>query len=254
MKRDEQWLLQEKYSGETTEGFFADCERLKAGEPLAYLIGSIPFLDCTIHLDSKPLIPRPETEYWTERAIVAGREASATKSRPLRVLDLCAGSGAIGVAVAKAILETHVSFAELDPTHLSTIEKNLRTNDIATTRTATYSGDLFAALPKHTERFDFILSNPPYIDPTLDRTEASVKDFEPHIALYGGNAGLELIARMITDAANYLAPTGQLWLEHEPEQAEAIAQLAEEHHFIATSHEDQYHTVRYSILIPHVSQ
>ena len=68
MTSEEQWLLREKYQGEKTEAFFADCDRLLAGEPLAYLIGHIPFLHCLISLDSHPLIPRTETEFWTEKA------------------------------------------------------------------------------------------------------------------------------------------------------------------------------------------
>ena len=70
MHRDEEWLLNEKYQGERTDEFFADCERLKSGEPLAYIIGHVPFLDATIHLDSKPLIPRTETEYWVKAVII----------------------------------------------------------------------------------------------------------------------------------------------------------------------------------------
>ncbi len=66
MSKDIAWLLQEKYGGEKSEAFFADCKRLALGEPLGYLIGHTPFLDCTIYLDSKPLIPRAETEFWTE--------------------------------------------------------------------------------------------------------------------------------------------------------------------------------------------
>ena len=69
MSQDIEWLLKEKYAGEKSDAFFADCKRLALGEPLGYLIGHTPFLDCVIHLDSKPLIPRPETEFWTERVI-----------------------------------------------------------------------------------------------------------------------------------------------------------------------------------------
>ena len=90
MTRDEQWLLEEKYGGTATEEFEADKKRLAAGEPLGYVIGSQPFLGLTIYLDSKPLIPRPETEWWTGQLLA---EQSGAKT----FLDLCAGSGGIGL-------------------------------------------------------------------------------------------------------------------------------------------------------------
>ena len=104
MTQEQHWLLKEKYHGEKTDGFFADCKRLALGEPLAYLIGWTPFLNTKIWLDSHPLIPRPETEFWVERAITSMRENAQDTlgflAEPAKVLDLCAGSGCIGVAMA----------------------------------------------------------------------------------------------------------------------------------------------------------
>ena len=123
MSQDIEWLLKEKYQGEESVAFFADVKRMALGEPLGYLIGHVPFLDTTISLDSKPLIPRPETEFWVEKVITEIKLGSA--GAPLRVLDLCAGSGCIGVAVAKAIPGATVDFSEIDAKHLPTITKNL---------------------------------------------------------------------------------------------------------------------------------
>ena len=242
MNREEKWLLEEKYGGEKSEAFFADLKRLEAGEPLGYVIGNMPFLGCQIFLDSKPLIPRVETEFWVEKTIIAVEGAAA---KPPRILDLCAGSGAIGIAVLKALPEAHVTFGETDKAHLPTIAKNLAENDISRTRYQVFQSDLFENI---TGKFDFILSNPPYIDPDLDRTEESVKKFEPNLALYGGEDGLDLIEKIIEEAKNYLAKDGQLWLEHEPEQAGKIKKLAETHSFHTATHKDQYGICRYSIL------
>jgi release factor glutamine methyltransferase len=242
LNREEKLLLNEKYGGQPNEEFLADCSRLEAGEPLAYIIGYVPFLNCTIWLDSHPLIPRSETEYWTEKASIAIKQHRA---HPLQVLDLCAGSGCIGVAIAHALPETIVHFAELDARHLSTIIKNLEINLISVSRTHVFQSDLFANV---SGQYDFILSNPPYIDPTLDRVEPSVRAFEPHHALYGGEKGLELIEHIIQSSRAFLRPQGQLWLEHEPEQETQIHELATTHSFNCTTHIDQFSVPRFSIL------
>ncbi len=247
MNQEEQWLLKEKYNGEKSEGFFTDCERLAAGEPLGYVIGHVPFLDCTIHLDNHPLIPRPETEYWTEKAIdEIKKHAQVAKQNDIHILDLCAGSGAIGVAVAKAVPEARVDFAEIDSRLLPTVTKNLEVNNLPYINHKVFTSDLFENV---NGKFAYILSNPPYIDPEIDRTEPSVKNHEPHQALYGGHLGLELIEKIITDAPQYLTQGGQLWIEHEPEQSEAIKELGEKNNFSVTTHQDQYGVERYTILV-----
>ncbi len=266
------WLLKEKYQGVESDAFHADCVRLEAGVPLAFIIGSIPFLDCTIYLDSHPLIPRPETEYWVEQAITAIKSQSSRRDLELadgrglasslpnsnlrgltpKILDLCAGSGAIGVAVAKAIPEATVTFAELDPAHLPTIEKNLQSNLSVNrkVRPEQYSvlvSNLFDEL-KRDVRFDYILTNPPYIDASANTVDDNVAEHEPHLALFGGDSGMELIARIIIDAPQHLTPTGQLWIEHEPAQVDAITSLAHTSGFTIITHPDQYGVPRFSVL------
>ena len=163
MTQDEAWLLKEKYHDEKSEAFLNDCNRLKNGEPLAYVIGSIPFLSTTIFLDSHPLIPRTETEFWVEKIIA---EMRSKKEMPLRVLDLCAGSGCIGVAVLHTLPMVCVDFGEIDTDHHSTIRKNILENNIDPLRTNIFEGSLFDEI---TETYDYILSNPPYIDKSLVR-------------------------------------------------------------------------------------
>lgn len=242
LNREEEWLLKEKYGGEKSEAFFTACQELANGVPLSYLIGYIPFLNTKIHLDSKPLIPRPETEFWVEKAVNIINQITT----PTKILDLCAGSGCIGVAAAKNCPLTQVDFAEIENRHLPTIEINCHENQIAKDRYQIFSGDLFTCLTD--KKYDFILSNPPYIDPLLDRTETSVKNHEPSLALYGGKDGMELLIKIISQAPQYLNPNGQLWLEHEPEQAENIEALTNPH-FIVTTHKDQYQVLRFSQLV-----
>jgi len=250
MPQEEQWLLQEKFNGEKSPAFFADCKRLALGEPLAYLIGHASFLDCKIWLDSKPLIPRPETEFWTEQAIkIIEKESTLSlgiTDSAVRVLDLCSGSGCIGVSVAKHILNSVVDFSELDEDHLPTIEKNLQENDIPKSRYNIHHTSLFDDL---NDKYDYIFSNPPYIDETLNRVDESVTMNEPHLALFGGRGGMDIISEIIIKAPRYLKTGGQLWIEHEPEQSEEISQTAQENNFSVNTYKDQYKIDRYSILV-----
>ncbi len=245
MSKEALWLCEEKYGGRLTEenekAFALDLQRLKQGEPLAYVIGHVPFLHTKIYLDSHPLIPRAETEFWVER--VLGDMKS--ESRPLRVLDLCAGSGCIGVAVLAACPRAHVDFVESEVRHIPTIQKNVRENGIAGDRAHYIVSDLFTEV---SGSYDVILSNPPYIDPATDRTEQSVRAFEPHIALYGGKDGMSLIKKIIVGASAHLTPTGVLYIEHEPEQVRLILALAKKTGFIAQTLNDQYETPRYTRL------
>lgn len=254
MDKEQAWLLREKYNGEKSPAFFTDCKRLALGEPLGYLIGHVPFLDTTIHLDSRPLIPRPETEFWVEKAITEIKEyqqrtagLGLTTPEPITVADMCAGSGCAGVAVLQQVNNTTVVFAELDERHLATIAKNVAANELSADRARIVQSNIFSALPG--EKFDFILANPPYIDPALHRVEDTVKDFEPHLALFGGHGGMEIIIQLIVEAKYHLLPHGRLWIEHEPEQATEIAVVAAAHGFTANAQIDQYGVERYSILM-----
>lgn len=244
MKREESWLLQEKYSGVKTEAFWRDVERLTEGEPLAYVIGRQPFGDLRIHLDSKPLIPRTETEYWVTEVLKNIREDAVPKN----VLDLCAGSGCIGALALYHFPSAQVDFEELDETHHNTIEKNIRENNLPIEHVRIFGGDLFEEVPGDA-RYDIIFTNPPYIDPALDRTETSVKVHEPHMALYGGEDGMELIERIIAEAPQHLTARGTLYIEHEPEQSDTIAAHAKKHGFSTTVLCDQYNTQRVSRLV-----
>lgn len=244
MSQEIEWLLKDKYAGEKSEAFFADCKRLALGEPLAYLIGWHPFLDCKISLSSHPLIPRVETEFWVEKAIQTIKDSNSDAPK---ILDLCAGSGCIGVAVAKAISNSLVDFAEIDRDHIDTINQNLEVNEVNSDRCEVAHTNLFGAFAD--KQYDFILSNPPYIDATLNRVEESVTKFEPYVSLFGGKDGMEIIEKIINTAPQHLTTGGQLWLEHEPEQSLAIAELGTKAGFQVSTHKDQYDVERYSILV-----
>ncbi len=238
MDKEFAWLLQDKYAGIKTPEFKKDAQKLKAGIPLAYVIGWVPFLKTKIWLDSRPLIPRPETEYWVEKAISEIKTRGSTSS--LGILDLCAGSGCVGVAVLKAIPNAKVAFVEIDKSHHETIKKNILENGVGLSRAKIIGGNLFENV---TEKYDFILTNPPYIDPRLaERVTESVTAHEPEQALWGGEGGMEIIEVIIKEAPKFLNPGGVLYIEHEPEQVEAIKSLAPK----AEIFEDQFGVARFS--------
>ena len=215
-------LVRDKYDGDTSVHLTADKERLASGEPLAYVIGWIPFLGLRIELSSHPLIPRPETEWWTELLI----EHLRTRfwNTPFRFLDLCAGSGAVGLAVLKACPLAHVSFGELSPEHAHLIESNIAGNGLDSSRASVRSGDLFS--PFLHDTFDVIAANPPYI-PEGRKLDASVSDFEPPEALYSGNDGLDLIRRIATHTPHHLPKGGELWMECDSEHVGDAARIVQ---------------------------
>ncbi len=238
------WLLAEKHAGVESPAYLEDLKRLEAGEPLAYVIGWVPFLGTKIYLDSHPLIPRAETEYWVEQAIAVIKERTRG---PVRILDLCAGSGAIGLAVLRHLPDASVDFVEIDRAHHMTILKNLEENHIDQRRASIFGGNLFE---KITDTYNFILTNPPYLDPVLqERVEASVTEHEPGVALWGGAHGLAVIGDIIRDAQAHLIQGGIIFIEHEPEQEEAIHDSARLHCYRAfETIVDQYGVARLTAL------
>jgi release factor glutamine methyltransferase len=206
-------LIRDKYDSHepAPEILDADLARLAGGEPLAYVIGWIPFLGLRIRLDSHPLIPRPETEYWTHELMAHLRERFGDS--PFTFLDLCAGSGAIGLAILKEFPRSRVTFAELVPEHIEQIKENIIQNGLDASRTEVRESNVFETLYDQTEMlFNIVATNPPYIP--ADRVlETSVISFEPQEALFAGSDGLEIIRRIALDAPAYLMPDAELWME-----------------------------------------
>jgi HemK-like putative methylase len=221
-----------------------DMEGLACGEPLAYVIGWIPFLGLKIFLDTHPLIPRPETEWWTEKLVAHlkdrfGEQSSDSSSveQPFRLLARCAGSGSIGLAILSKCPNAHVSFGELNPAHAEVITRNIRENNLDASRVEIRTGDLFE--PFGNETFDVIATNPPYI-PTSRNLPGSVSSYEPIEALYSGPDGLELIRRITADAPARLSAGGELWMECDISNIIAAERLASLEFSETTIHNDQY--------------
>lgn len=217
---DLEYIVRDKYGGDASQITTEDERRLASGEPVAYIIGWVPFLGLEVFLDSGPLIPRSETEWWTEKLI----EHLKTKytDQAFTFLDLCAGSGAIGLAILKHCPNAQVSFAELVPEHTKLIRQNIERNALDTSRAHIYVGDLFT--PLDTMTFDVVATNPPYI-PEDRVLEKSVTEFEPANALFGGVGGLSHIRRIAQVSKKYVNPGGELWLETDSDSVTRSGEL-----------------------------
>jgi len=213
---DLELLVRDKYEGDAGKVTQEDRRRLAAGEPLAYVIGWVPFLGLRIGLESTPLIPRPETEWWTELLIQRLKERFG--DAPFRFLDLCAGSGAIGLSVLANFPRAHVFFGELMPEHCEQIKENIELNGLDAARADVRASDLFAAFDSPAAdsaspcMWDVIASNPPYI-PAARELPQSVVGFEPAEALYAGDGGLEIIRKIVNATQSRLEKGGEAWLE-----------------------------------------
>ena len=213
-------------------------------EPEAYVIGWQPFLGLKIYLDSHPLIPRPETEWWTERLLT---HVGTSYVPTLKFLDLCAGSGAIGCAALARLPNAQVYFGEIDPAHEVTILKNIRENHLDESRAHIRIGDLFQ--PFSDTRFDIIAANPPYV-PSDRALPPSVADYEPSLALLAGKDGLDVIRRIATELPRRLAADGEAWIECDSPSAETASGLFTAQGFNAEIRTDQYDRPRFLVVHP----
>ena len=190
------------------------------GEPVAYLIGEWEFYGLPLDISESVLIPRPDTEVLVDRALACIK----TLDEP-RVLDLCAGSGCIGLAIAKNAPGCHAVLGELDEGALRVCRQNIRRNDL-TGRVVSLQLDAREKPPAHLGEFDCIVSNPPYIpDGDIAGLDVSVRDYEPHLALKGGEDGLDFyrdITRLWTAA---LRVGGRLLFEVGIGQADEVLRI-----------------------------
>ena len=190
------------------------------GEPVAYLIGEWEFYGLPLDIDQRVLIPRADTEVLAGEAIAYVK----TLSSP-RVLDLCAGSGCVGLAVAAHAGNCHVVLGEIDEGALHICRQNIRRSGL-TGRVLACRADARGKPPANLGEFDCIVCNPPYI-PTgeLSALDHSVRDYEPHLALDGGEDGLEFYRAICDKWRDCLHVGGRLYFEVGIGQADAVLRI-----------------------------
>jgi release factor glutamine methyltransferase len=182
------------------------------------------FLNCKIDISKGVFIPRPETEFWTKEAIKEIQNyITLYRSNELKILDIFAGSGCIGVAVLKNIGKSHVDFVDVDEKAIEQIKINLKLNEISPKRYRVIKSDVFE---KVKGKYDFIFANPPYVaKERLDEVQESVKKLEPKISWYGGRGGLRYIKKFLKEAKNHLKENGIIFMEIDPLQKEEVEKI-----------------------------
>ena len=197
-------------------------ERLRTGEPLQYVLGRWSFRQLDLLVDSRVLIPRPETELVAETAIALALAIGS----PVTVADLGTGSGAIGLALADELphSDTTVWITDVDADALDVARANLAGLGRAAVNVRVAQGSWFEALPGDA-RFDLIVANPPYIADGSSLIDDSVREWEPHLALFGGFDGLDDIRHLVSGAPTHLVPGGWLVLEIGADQGVLVREM-----------------------------
>ncbi len=214
----------EKYaSEEICQAMEAATARLLAGEPLAYVLGEWEFYGLKLYVDAHVLIPRDDTCAVTQLAI----NKALFLSQDPRILDLCTGSGCIGLAIASRVKDARVTLADVSRDALAVAKKNVTAHRLSS-RVSCVQADALVPASTFLGKFDLIVSNPPYVTGReMEDLPLSVKNFEPHLALYGGDDGLDFYRAIVKNYTSALKRGGFLCFEFGMGQGDAICRILE---------------------------
>lgn len=202
-------------------------DRYLAGEPLPYVLGEWTFYGLDLYVSPDVLIPRDDTCAVAELAIHRGLFLDQNP----RILDLCCGSGCIGLAIASRLKDARVTLADLSGPALSVARKNIQRNHMGG-RVSCVQVDAMEAPPAFLGKFDMIVSNPPYVTASeMEELPDSVKKYEPHMALFGGTDGLNFYRAITKNYRGLLKPGGFLCYEFGMGQGDAVCAILEENGF-----------------------
>lgn len=211
-------------------GYREMVKRRAAREPAAYIIGRKEFYSLDFKVSSAVLIPRPETETLVDEAVDLARKRFSYKPQ-LKLADIGTGSGAVAISLASELKNALVWAVDISERALDVARVNIEGHKLED-RVNLIRGDLLEPLLDIGEKFDIITANPPYVPlPAFNDMEPEVRDWEPHLALAGGEDGLLLIRRLVSRAVELLASNGALLLEVWHEHAPELRRLGEQYGF-----------------------
>ena len=224
-KTNEQILAdREKYACEDVcDAMESAVRRILEGEPLAYVLGEWEFYGMRLCVDKNVLIPRDDTCAVASLAIKKG----LFLDQDPRILDLCTGSGCIGLAIANRVKDAKVTLADISKEALAVARKNISLHKL-TGRVSCVQADALAAPSPFLGKFDMIVSNPPYVTAKeMEELPHSVKGYEPHLALYGGVDGLDFYRAIVKNYTAALKPGGYLCFEFGMGQGDDVCKILE---------------------------
>lgn len=207
---------------------FSAVGQILAGKPLAYILGNRGFYGFEFTVTQDVLIPRDDTMAVVDLAL---EQRGCMPARP-RILDLCTGSGCIGLVLAKKMSDAKVTLVDVSEKALRIAKKNAVDLQLSG-RTTCIAADVLRPADAFLGMFDMIVSNPPYItDEEMKTLEISVKDYEPHLALCGGNDGLKFYRAIVANFTAALKPGGFLCFEFGLGQERAVCEILKENDYI----------------------
>ena len=195
-------------------------KRRQSGEPLQYILGESEFMSLDFYVESGVLIPRSDTETLVEAVLERTDENSQMK-----ILDICTGSGCIGISTAHFRSGAYVDLIDISDKAIEIAKKNIDRNNVRD-RVKVQKMDILNEYPH--EKYDIVVSNPPYIETeVIDTLQTEVREHEPHLALDGGKDGLVFYRRITEIAPEILKKGGMLAFEIGYNQGEAVSALME---------------------------
>ncbi|MDY3782514.1 MAG: peptide chain release factor N(5)-glutamine methyltransferase [Candidatus Faecousia sp.] len=218
--------------------------RLRKGEPLPYVLGEWTFYGLPMYVSPDVLIPRDDTCALAEMAIHKG----LFLDKDPRILDLCCGSGCIGLALASRLKDARVTLGDLSQEALAVARKNIQRNHMGG-RVSCVKLNAMEAPPPFLGKFDMIVSNPPYVTAAeMEELPPSVKNYEPHMALYGGRDGLDFYRAITEGYCSVLKPGGFLCYEFGMGQGDAVCAILEQNGFTVLERTRDYNDRERAVL------